>query len=73
MKTKPVRFSVKNLERLGKTGTSEDTADSALEKLLDLEEDVNRVLMWGEGPKTEKLKQLIEKIRKTRRKGGSAD
>jgi len=61
MPKKQVRFSEDNLNRLGKKGTSEDDADNAFKKLLDQDDDIDRMLIFDEEPKTEKLKMLKEK------------
>ena len=61
MEKKQVRFSKENITRLGKKGSSEDDADGAFKKLLDLDDDLDRVLMLDDDPQTEKLKLLKRK------------
>lgn len=61
MSKKQVRFNRENLDRLGNKGSSEDDADSAFKKLLDQDDDIDRVLMLDEEPETEKLKMLKRK------------
>lgn len=58
---KQVRFDQENLSRLGKKGSSEDDADAAFKKLLDQDDDIDRILILGEEPQTEKLKLLKKK------------
>ncbi len=60
MEKKQVKFAITNLNRLNKKGTCEDDKDSAFEKLLDLDDDVNRCLE-GEEPQTEKMQRLKRK------------
>lgn len=61
MPKKQVRFSEENLKRLGKKGVSEDDADAAFKKILDQDDDIDRMLIFDEEPRTEKLKMLKEK------------
>jgi len=61
MVKKQVRFEDDNLRRLGKKGSSEDDSDSAFRKLLDQDDDIDRILIFGEEPQTEKLKLLKRK------------
>lgn len=61
---KQVRFDQENLDRLGKKGTSEDDADSAFKKLLDQDDDLDRILIFDDEPQTEKLKMLKRKWKK---------
>jgi hypothetical protein len=60
MEKKQVKFDIENLARLGDKGTCKDDRDSALKKLLDLDDDVNRCLE-GEEPQTEKMQKLKRK------------
>ena len=60
MVKKQVKFDPENIERLGNTGTSKDTLDTAFRKLLDLHDDVKRSIE-GEEPHTEELKKLKSK------------
>lgn len=64
MEKKQVRFNEENIKRLGKKGTSEDNADSAFKKLLDQDDDIDRILMFDDEPQTEKLKLLKRKWKK---------
>lgn len=66
MPKKQVRFSEVNINRLGKKGTSEDDADNAFRKLLDQDDDIDRMLIFDDEPQTEKLKMLKEKWSKTK-------
>lgn len=61
---KQVRFDQENLVRLGKKGSSEDDADSAFKKLLDQDDDLDRILIFDDEPQTEKLKMLKRKWKK---------
>jgi hypothetical protein len=58
MSTKPVRFEADKIERLGKQGTAEDTLDTAFGKVLDLVEEIDKILIYNEEPKNEKLRAL---------------
>ena len=58
---KQVRFNSDNLNRLGKKGSSEDDADAAFKKLLDQDDDIDRILMFDGEPQTERLKLLKRK------------
>lgn len=57
---KQVKFDHGNLKRLEDKGTCKDDRDSAFEKLLDLDDDVNRCIE-GEEPQTEKMQKLKRK------------
>jgi len=61
MVKKQVRFREQNVERLGTKGTCTDDLDSAFEKLLNLDDDIKRVLMFDEEPQTEELKLIKRK------------
>lgn len=60
---KQVRFDPENLERLSNKGTSGDDADSAFKKLLDQDDDIDRILL-GEEPQTDRLKLVVKKFTK---------
>lgn len=62
MTKKQVKFDPENLARLGKKGTCEDDRDTAFKKLLDQDDDIDRMLMFDEEPRTEKLKLLKRKL-----------
>lgn len=56
-----VKLDPENLTRLGKKGTCEDDRDTAFRKLLDQDDDLDRMLIFDEEPQTEKLKLLKQK------------
>jgi len=61
MPKKQVRFSEVNIKRLENTGVCKDDLDSAFEKLLDMYDDIMRVLMFDDEPDTELVKLLKKK------------
>lgn len=60
MKKIQVRISEENYDRIGNAGTVKDTYDSALSEILDVYEDVMRVLDGNEA-RTEKVKKALQK------------
>lgn len=68
MAQKQVRFDEENIRRLSTKGSSGDDADSAFKKLLDQDDDIDRILIFDEEPQTEKLKILKRKWKKNQEK-----
>jgi len=58
-----VRLSQENYDRIGNAGTVRDTYDTALSEILDVYEDVKRVIDGNE-PRTQKVKKMAHRINK---------
>jgi len=48
-------------DRIGKKGTCKDTFSDIIIQMLDQDDDIDRILMFGEEPQTDKLKLLKRK------------
>lgn len=60
MTTKQIRVTEEIWDKIGKAGTLQDTYNTALLRVLLINEDVKRCLYGGE-PETDELKKLQEK------------